>query len=67
MMQKIDREVLARKLRAEIALLERLRQGEQVCGLQLNRDGLTLEWVQSQLHFNQHQLESLESPANEQP
>jgi len=58
-MQKIDLTILARELRAEITLLEQLRQGETVKGLQLNQDGITLEWIEKQIDFNQRLLEAL--------
>ena len=60
-MQKIDRKILARELRNEIALLKKLLQGETVLGLELHRDGITPEWIQRQIDFNQQQLETLEA------
>ena len=59
-MQKIDRQILARELRAEIALLQKLKQGEIVDGLQLNQEGITLEWIESQIRFNRRLLDALE-------
>ena len=60
-MQKIDQQILARELRAEITLLQKLKQGETINSLQLNREGITLEWIESQIRFNQHLLNALEN------